>query len=423
LRSHFIRALSVFGAVLVCPAAVLAQQTATRFQGATLEESSKKLGVGSPKADLSELGYTIAPGIVLAPTATFETGYSSNPNELFTDAEGSLYGLSNGTAVVGFLNSTGATTLTVRGTILEYEGDIDRSSRWDAGLALDNAYAVAPNTVATFGAYYLRDEIAFVPSDNEGVYGQLAYRDADFESFGRLKLDQIGYLGDVSSAGADPVALLLAQPSQFDVQRVEGVSGFIFGPTARIGFYGELGGANLDYLEQQVENLLDRDATELWATGGLRFNLHPSLVVDAGWRVNSRQVEDRRVGDPSSNYFDGRVTWTPVDRLSFLAEIDRSFVEPVSALAVAGDRIHYGASVLYKARPDLELAATVRHDQIEQIGDVYDFHETEVSLSATYQWSEKAAIYGLIGNEHVEEQSTGESYDRLQIGAGAKIRF
>lgn len=423
MRLHFLRALSLFCGMCACPAALLAQQSATRFQGATIDESSKKLGLGAPKSNLSELGHIIAPGIVFAPTMNMETGYNSNPDELFANAEGSLYGLANGTAVIGFLNSTGATTLTFRGTILQYDGDIADSSRWDAGLALDNAYAVAPNTVATFGAYYLRDEIAFVASDNEGAYGQLAYKDADFESFGRLKFDQIGYLGHVFSATADPIALLFVQPSQFDVQRTEGVSGFIVGPQARIGVYGELGGANLDYYSQNVENLLDRDATELWATGGLRFNLHPSLVVDAGWRVNARQVEDRQVSDPSTNYFDGRVIWTPVANLSFVAEVDRGFVEPVSALAVAGDKIHYGASMIYKAQPDLEFGAALRHDQIEQIGDNLDYHETELSLSVAYQWNEKATVYGLISNEHVEEQVTGQSYDKLQVGAGTKIRF
>jgi hypothetical protein len=406
-----------------CPAVLLAQQGATRFQGATIDESSKKLGLGAPKSNLSELGYTIAPGIVFAPTASLETGYNSNPDKMFTNTEGSLYGLTNATAVVGFLKSTGATTLTVRGTLLQYDGDIASSTRWDSGLALDNAYAVGTNTVATFGAYYLRDEISFVPSNNEGAYGQLAYKDAEFESFGRLKLDQIGYFGHVPATVTDPLTRLFAQSSQFDVQRIEGVSGFIFGPQARIGFYGELGGANLDYYSQHVENLLDRDATELWATGGLRFNLHPSLVVDAGWRLNARQVEDRRVSDPSTNYFDGRVTWTPSGVLSFVAEVDRSFVEPVSTFAVAGDKIHYGASMVYKARPDLEFGAAIRHDQIEQVGDIFDYHETELSLSVTHQWSEKAAIYGLISNEHVEEQTTGQSYDRLQIGAGTKIKF
>ena len=41
----------------------------------------------------------------------------------------------------------------------------------------------------------------------------------------------------------------------------------------------------------------------------------------------------------------------------------------------------------------------------------------------TYQWNEKAAIYGLISNEHVEEQTTGLTYDRFQVGAGTKISF
>jgi hypothetical protein len=117
------------------------------------------------------------------------------------------------------------------------------------------------------------------------------------------------------------------------------------------------------------------------------------------------------------------VTWTPLPNLNFVGEVDRGFVEPVSTLAVVGDKIHYGASVQYKVRDDLELGAVLRHDQIRQIGDQFDYHETEVSLSMTYQWNEKTAVYGLIGNEHVEEQTTGQSYDRLQVGAGTKIKF
>ena len=155
----------------------------------------------------------------------------------------------------------------------------------------------------------------------------------------------------------------------------------------------------------------------------LRFNLHPSLVVDAGWRVNARQTEDRRVNDPSTNYFDGRVTWTPIQTVSIVGEVDRSFVEPVSSLAVVGDKIHYGVTAVYRARRIWNSAAGLRRDTIDQIGDAFDYHETELSLSMTYQWSEKTAIYGLVSDEHVEEQTTGQSYDRLQVGAGTKIKF
>jgi hypothetical protein len=239
-----------------------------------------------------------------------------------------------------------------------------------------------------------------------------------------VKLDQIGYLGRFEgTASTDPLDLLLFQPSQFDVRRTEGTSGFIFGPQQRVGLYGELGGADLNYYSQGVEDLLDRDASEVWAKAGFRFNLHPSLVIDAGWRVNARQLDDNRVDDPSSNFFYGRLVWTPMQTLQFSAEVDRSFVEPVSPIALVGDRIHFGAGVAYKARPDLELAAALRHDRIEQIGDVFDYHETELSASLTYLWSDATTVYGLISNEHVEEQSSGLSYEKLQVGAGTRIRF
>ncbi len=421
MRKTFI---SVVAAICACSSPTVAQQSAGRFQGASIDESSKKLGVGAPKADLSALGHTIAPGVVFQPTLTMESGYNSNPDEFFLDPQGSPYGLTNATGVFGFLKDTGATTLTLRGTLLQYDGDIENSSRWDAGAAIDNAYAIAPGIIATFGGYYLRDEISFVASDNEGVYGQLAYKDPDFESFARIKADQIGYFGNDSGLpGPDPLDILLARASQFNVQRIEGTSGFIARPKERIGFYGELGGANLDYYTQNAETVVDRDATEFWAISGFRLNLHPSLVVDAGWRVNVRQTDDRRVGQDSSHFFDGRLVWTPHERFQFLAEVDRSYTEPVSTLAVMGDKIHYGAALAYRASPDWEFGAVFRHDRIEQIGDVFDYRETEISATVSYRWSEQTLIYGLVSSEYVKELATGLSSDKLHIGAGTKIKF
>jgi len=420
---HVIRSIAAFAMLCAFTASLSAQGTGSRFQGASVDSGAEKLDVGQPKQDLSGLGYVLAPGVIFAPTGTVETGYNSNPDELFADAEGSLYGLANTSSVLGFIKSTGATTLTMRGTFLQYDGDVTDSSRWDAGLALDNAYAIAPNTQATFGIYYLRDEISLVASDNQGGYGQLAFREDGFETFMRLRADQVDYLGSFSDSSLNAEELALRQPSQFNLKRLEGVSGFIFGPQARIGVYAELGGANLDYYDQGAEDILDRDTSEIWAITGFRFNLRPDLTIDAGWRLNVRQVEDKTVDDQTTNFFDGRLIWTPKETLRIVGEVDRKFAEPSSTLAVMTDRIHYGASVFYKIRSDVELSAALRHDQKEQIGDDFDYHETEVSLSMAYQWSEKTTLYGLALHETIEEQSTGQTADKFQIGGGTRIKF
>ena len=414
----------VLAVIFACaPGLVFAQQS-SRFRGGSIDDGSKKLGVGETRGDLSALGHVLAPGVVFAPTLTLEAGHNSNPDLLFSGAEATPYGLANFSGVLGFIRDTGATTLTLRGTSLEYDGDVSGSTRWDAGIALDNAYVVAPNTIATFGGFFLRDEIASVASNSEGGYGQLAYSVEDFEGFARLRLNQIGYLGSVAgSSGLTATQIALLQPSQFDVQRIEGVSGFILFPRERIGFYGELGGANLDYYSQGAESVLDRDATELWAIGGLRFNLHPSLVLDTGWRLNVRNTEDTTVGDVTSNFFDGRLTWTAMDNLQFVVEADRSYAEPMSTLGVVSDKIHYGASMFYKPRADVEFSGSVQHDQLEQLGDVEDYHETVVSGSGSYFWNEAIVLYGVVSQTHSEEQSSGETANRLQLGAGTRIRF
>jgi hypothetical protein len=423
VRIPVFRALAAFAALCATAVNLSAQQNAGRFQGASVDEGAKKLNVGAPQQDLSALGHVLAPGILFSPTITMEAGFNSNPDEYFSDAEGSPYGLTNSTNVFGFLGDQGATTLTLRTTFLQYSGDIIDNHRWDAGAALDNAYTLAPGTLATFGIYYLRDELSFVPSDNSGAYGQLGFREDGFESFVRLKTDQIDYLGSVVNASFTPTQLMLIQPSQFNFNRIEGASGFIFGPQARLGFYGELGGANLDYYDQGVENFLDRDASQIWGIAGMRFNLHPTLTFDAGWRLNVRQVEDKSVDDQTTSFFDGSLTWTPIPTFSLTAEIDRTFVEPSSIFAIMTDKIHYGMSAAYQLRPDLQIGVALRHDQKEQIGDIYDYHETEVSLVLGYQWSEKTLIYGLALHELVDEQTTGQSSEKFQVGAGTRMKF
>ena len=423
MRIPVIRALAAFAALCATAAHLSAQQNAGRFQGASVDESAKKLNVGAPKQDLSALGHVLAPGILFSPTLTMEAGFNSNPDDFFSDAEGSPYGLTNSTNVFGFLGDQGATTLTLRATYLQYSGDIIDNRRWDAGAALDNAYTLAPGTLATFGIYYLHDELSLVPSDNGGAYGQLGFREDGFESFVRLKTDRIDYLGSVENSSFTPIELLLVQPTQFNFQRIEAVSGFIFGPQARIGFYSELGGANLDYYDQAVENILDRDATEIWGVAGMRFNLHPTLTFDAGWRLNVRQVDDRFVDDQTTSFFDGSLTWTPIPAFSLSAEIDRTFVEPASTFAVMTDKIHYGMSAAYQLRPDMQIGAALRHDQKEQIGDIFDYHETEVSLTLGYQWSETILVYGLALHKLIDEQTTGLSAEKFQVGAGTRMRF
>lgn len=422
MRSRLSRIAILAGALAAIahvPAAVA--QNAGRIQRGTIDDAAKKLDVGASKQN--PLGHEIAPGVVFSPTVTLESGYSSNPDEFFTDAEGSPYGLTNATGVLGFLSTAGATTLALRGTYNQWSDDIDRSGRWDAGIALDNAYVIAPKTIATFGGFYLRDELSLIASDNAGGYGQVAYKEDAFEAFARVKADEIAYTTEIESATATPLELLLLQPSQFDMRRVEMVSGFIFGPAARVGVYGELGGAAIDYTEQTVETILDRDADELWAVTGLRLNLHSSLVVDAGWRFNFRDTDSPFAEELDSNFFDGRIVWTPHETLQIVGEIDRRFAEPVSTFAIVSDKTHYGASVVWKARPDLEVSGGFRYDVIDQIGDVFEYRETEWSLAVAHQWSESTTLYGVVSHEHVEEVTTDQSYDRLQVGGGTRIKF
>jgi hypothetical protein len=416
--------LLLFYAMLLFPPADAAAQAQARLQGSSLDDAPEKLKAGKLPSGLAALGYTLADGVVFIPSASFETGYAYNPDEFFNRIESSPYGLSEANAVLGFVRASGATTFAVRGNLLQYDEDIARNTRWDAGAAIDNAYTIAPGLQATFGLYHLRDEINLTPSDGTGGYSQLSFTAKDFEAFGRVRADQISYLTDQPFAFFVPASLQpFLRSSQFNVRRVEGVTGFIIAPQAKIGFYVEAGGGSLDYFTQNVERLLDRDAAELWGLTGLRFNLHETLRLETGWRYNQRDFEDASRREFSSSYFDGRLVWSPVPEFQLVLNTDRKIVEPITAFALAGDQISYGLVAAYKPAPLWDVSVYAGYQTLDQIGDDAEYREWRGGLYAGYQFSERTTLYGVADYEHTEEVFSGEDFEKYRFGAGTKVKF
>jgi hypothetical protein len=396
----------------------------TLLRGSTVDAASQRFAGSAQSGALASIGYVVAENVVFIPTGSFETGYVSNPDALFIRTSASPFGTTEVSGTVGFLNSAGATTFAVKSRLTVFGSDVERPERWDAGAAVDNAYRIAPGLTATFGAYALKDWVNLVPDDAAGGYAQLAYQDSFIEFASRLKADQINYLGKAYfTEGAIPELLPFLKPSAFDVRRTESVTSVLVAPKAVAGLYGEVGAALVDYLSQPDVRVVNRDATEGWIKGGVRVNIGQTLRVEAGWRFNDRETEDRRVSSYSSSFFDGKVIWAALPTTTVVFDIDRKLVEPGTAFAIVGDQTVYLLSVTHKASEDWTVQGFGRYRILDQIGDVQRYTEGAAGVGVAYQWLPKTALTGSLSYARGEETSSGQTYDVVRVSAGSKIQF
>jgi hypothetical protein len=418
-------ATAVLSLTLVSPASLgKAQTTAERFHGASLTESRERVKSGRASSQASRLGQEIAPGIVVATNLGLEAGYDSNPDELFSNASVTPFGLLDGSMVLAFISARGVTTFGVRGSLLEYSNDILNESRWDASFVIDNSYRLREGLQSNFGAYYLRDEIRLIPSDNIGGYSELRYESPKLEMYLRSSAEQIEYLGPIPFERSVPVALLpVVRNGEFNVRRLESSAGFLFGRDQRVGAYAQVGSADLEYIDQRIESLIDRDAWEIWGIAGLRINLSQQMRLDIGYRHNHRDIDDARVPEHSNGFLDAKLVWSPLANFGIVADIDRVLVEPVTANALVGEQTSYALRSVYRPTERWEVSAFGRFRELKQIGDQFRYEERSVGAATGYGVAPNMEVYGIVDLKSVRENSTSSEYDRIRVGVGTRLKY
>ena len=401
-----------------------AQTMPGRFQGQSLGEARERVKIQNLGAELTKMGHVIAPGIVLVPTVSLETGYDSNPDQSFKHAHATPYGLVGGSVMLGFVHADGATTLAGKGNLLRYDEETLDGTRWDGGAAIDNAYKLAPGVETAFGAYVLRNEINLEPSQYAGGYSKLSYSRDPIELSLLSRLEDIRNFGPVRFAEAVPPALLpFVQASQFNVRRMELLANVLVGRDRPIGVYGEIGGADIDYTDQGVEADLDRDGSEVWALAGVRVTFDKTLIADIGYRFNQRHLEDAWVPSHASSYFDGKLVWSPLDSVKVVLDVDQVLVEPSSAMALVGEQTTYALRATSSPGPAWRLDLHAHYRRLEEIGDSPIFIERAVGGSARYLLSDAQSVYGLIEFKNVTDISSDAHFDWLRIGMGYNFSF
>lgn len=409
------------GSILLASILIFASGPAgaqVKINNTNFQESQAKVRPQSVRPDgLGSIGYVVGDGIVIAPTLQTEAGHDSNPDRLF-NGESSAYGLVDGGVTLGIVGTGMATTVSLKGSYINYEG-LDRDDRFDAGGSVDTYYLIQPGHELTGGAFYLRDEINFTKNEVIGSYSEYNYTGELAEGFLTSRYSNVRYLNGDGNVPLTPLFL----NSSFDVEKFEQQGGFLFGRNQIVGIFVRGAYANVNYTDQRDESLVDRDGNDYWGVAGLRITFSPWLRADLGLRGNRRDIEDKTIGSVNTTGFDGALTWAPSAWFQLKLTADRYLGEPSAALSRVADTHQYAAQLQYRpiARATLSMRAAYR--EYDEIGSGFTFEEHTIVSDLSYDLTQGVQLYLAALYERTTIEQTEAEYDRFRIGAGTRIRF
>jgi hypothetical protein len=389
-----------------------------KINNTNFQESQAKVRPQAVRPDgLSAIGYVVGDGIVIAPTLQTEAGHDSNPDRLF-NGDSSAYGLIDGGVTLGVVGKGTATTLSLKGGYINYEG-LDREDRFDAGASLDTYYLIQPGHELTGGAFYLRDEMNFTKNEVVGSYGQYNYTGELAEGFLTSRFSNVRYLNSGDGVLLTPLFL----NSAFNVEKFEQQGGFLFGRNQMVGIFVRGAYANVNYTDQTDEALIDRDADDYWGVAGLRITFSPWLRADVGLRGNRRDLEDPTIASVTTTGFDGALTWAPTAWFQLKLTAERYLGEPSAALSRVADTHEYAAQLQYMpiARATLSMRAAYR--EYDEIGSGLTFEEHTIVSDLSYDLTQGVQLYLAALYERTAIEQTEAEYERFRIGAGTRVRF
>lgn len=409
------------GSCLTLPLPALAQTAPTSaYFGKSTDDGRKRLAAPS----YNELKSSGQSGVVTHKSMSLEAGGNSNVDQFFGDANDSPYGKIDSNVILGYITESGASTLAVKGQMLQYDEDVNDNTRWDAGVAVDNDYQIYGGLRMGAGAYFLRDETELIPLNELGGYTSLNFNDNFWGANVVGRIDNFDYIGAYPLPGLIPPGVeAFARPGEYSYLRSEMAGNVITFQNEMVSPYAEVGGANIDYTDQKIPGLLDRDAREAWALAGLRFKPDATVVIDAGWRVNRREFDDAVTRDFDSNFFDGKVIWAPGSTFLVRFEVDRSIQAPIALQALATDQISYSLTTEFRPADNFSISPYARFRNLDQIGDASDFEETTFGVASELRLRNNVTLYGQLQSKTLEEKATGADMEQIQGGLGVRLKF
>ncbi len=391
--------------------------------------SNRSLAAGlSALSLLSAQGAVAAEGfkvpgtsVVVRPYVETEGGYDSNPDN-FVDKTGSSFGKIEGGLKAESDVDGRYYGLTLKAKDVYFE-NLDLQNRWDFKAALDTSFDLTDSQSVKFGVQYVRD---FFNLERANIYTSYADYTLQGQEF-RFKLEAKNHteenLNSEPRGTENPDVFNISKSEAFDYARTDGKISLLTFTKSFLQPFVIYDYAGLNYFNQVSGASIDRDAREQFGIAGVRFRFSEDFRIDLGARRNTRDFEDLNIDKFSSTFVDVNVFWQPTDAVKITGVVERFIEEPGTSFGLADDTRTAGVTLDWDFMPKWQFKAAGYYDRVEAIGDDFRYNKYVTNLSITYEPSEHVEYFISGLGKWVNEEVSGDSYDRYKIGAGLRYSF
>lgn len=407
----------MFSATLIAQP-VSAQVNTEKVQKFSDTAAKLKKGEGTGAAST---GITIVPGVIVTTTAFTEGGYDTNPDQSF-DATAAGYlrsGVGLGLTAIG---EHSIANISASGSWLHLGDEVAREDRLNGAIEANVAYLLMPGVTISGGGLFEHDGLTLSEDETAGAFVELGYENKLLTGYVRGRFVDLSYLSESPApTDAPPDMGPLFLSSAFDAQRSEVSTGLLIGNYEMIGLYGELNAAKVDYVEQPLEAMIDRDGDDYYAKTGIRVQFSRDLRGDFGWRWNRRELEDSLISEYNSNFVDASITWRPSPFFWVNSSIERTIGEASSPAGLLTDVRSFELKAGYQPIDGVGITVRGVRQLINEIGAEFTYQSTILDAEVTYNYSTHTQFYAGSRYEFLEEDKHDQDYDRFRIGAGVRV--
>lgn len=356
------------------------------------------------------------------PYVETEAGLDTNPDNLFDQDGTGFVKLESGLKTT-LERSNQYYALILKGRYLDYMDSAEEQNRKDFKAALDTSFTLSPAETFGAGTYFLRDLISLDRVDILHSYMEYAIREPEY----RLKIlaknhTEHNFDNDVQGTATFD-DFIVSRARAFDFSRSDAQVNLITFTKAMLQPFIIYDFGNIDFYNQTAGASIDRDAQENFGIAGVRLQLNQEFRIDVGYRLNYRDFDDRTVSSYRSDYIDVNMFWQAHKDLKFTAVIERYFDESTSSFGLVDDVQTYGVTLDWTIAPGWRLGGTAFYDRENAVGDDILYKKLTSTLSLTHDVNEHLEVFVSGLGKWVEEDVSGDSYDRYKIGSGLRYKY
>lgn len=401
---------------------------------AEIPKSMIKRSITFLAAGLASFGlYAVAPAwaesgikvpgttLIVRPWVEAEGGYDSNPDN-FIDKTGSSFAKTEGGLKIESDTKGQYWGLTLKAKDVYFD-NLDLQNRWDFKAAIDASIDLTDIQTVRFGTQFVRDFFSLERADIYTSYADYTLKDPNF----RFKLEAKNHvelnLNDEARGNQPPDDFNVSKSEAFDFSRTDGKISLLGFTKEFVQPFAIYDYADVSYLNQVSGASINRNAHEQFGIAGVRLQFSEDFRIDAGARHNDRDFKDRNIDQFDSTWLDVNVYWRPIDTLKITAVAERFIEEPGTSFGLADDTRSVGGTLDWRFMPLWKLTTAGYYDRVEAIGDDFRYNKYQAMMSITYTPTDHIEYFLSGLGKWVDEDVTGDSYDRLKLGAGLRYTF